>query len=475
MSDTQVLLEKISALRHRLDQVRGLADVPLPADRATPNDKAVREMEPTAPEGSSYEALADRTLRCLTCDAEPTALPTQLTSRARQLLERGRELLAQLRGLGDELSLEQETQALSTWYRATVAMTDTTIRLVGAFPDAPSAQLRLCGGIDATFAVVADRIARLTALVNRHREETARLDMLADLLTWLEQGKPLEIEPFTTLAETIAADSAHGMPLRFFQANADDPRRFVASHSLNVAQVVARLVQHDTDAPRPLIDAVLAALVHDAGMLRMPVEILVQPGPLADAQRRIVESHTRLGAEWVGRLLPGKTWLAEVTAGHHERINGTGYPSRLRDTQIAPLTRLLAVADVYAALNAPRPYRPALDSRPALTDTLMQAETGALDRYVAERLLRFGFYPPGAVVELADATIAAVIAAPTERKNVQALARPVVAVLIDAEGHPLPAPTYLDLTQSNGGHAIVRSLSGDERRDRLANHYPEFV
>ena len=219
---------------------------------------------------------------------------------------------------------------------------------------------------------------------------------------------------------------------------------------------------------------VLAALVHDAGMLRVPAEVLAQPGPLDDAGRRAVEVHARAGAEMVRRLLPEAAWLAEAAAAHHERLDGTGYPGGLREVQVSSLARLLAVCDTYAALCCPRPYRPARDTRTALTDTLLLAESGALDRGHAERLLQLSFYPVGSAVELADGSVGVVVATHLGRRDLNTPARPVVALLTDAQGQPLAAPLHLDLAECES-HSIVRSLAPAERRQVLGGHYPELA
>jgi HD-GYP domain-containing protein (c-di-GMP phosphodiesterase class II) len=299
------------------------------------------------------------------------------------------------------------------------------------------------------------------------------VERLANLLEALSAGQPLDISPFTALAEDVLVE-AQTAPLRFASAAAEEPARFIACHSLMVARVAARVVVHDAEFRSQRLDLVLAALVHDAGMLRVPAEILAKPSPLNDGQRRLVEGHARAGADMARRLLPGEAWLAETVAGHHERPDGTGYPAGLRDTQLSPPTRLLAVCDVYAALAAPRPYRPAAETRTALADTLLLAEQGALDRHSAERLLQLGFYPTGSVVELADGTIGLVLAAPYSRRDLNAPARPVVAVLADAQGRPLPMIEYLDLARCEG-RGIVRSLSPAERHELLCKQYPHVA
>ncbi len=148
-------------------------------------------------------------------------------------------------------------------------------------------------------------------------------------------------------------------------------------------------------------------------MLRVPAEILAHPGPLSDEQRRAVEAHCHAGVNLVAPLLLDSPWLAEAVRGHHERLDGTGYPDGLRDFQIKPLTRLLAVCDVYASFCTRRPYRPARETRTALTDTLLLADQGQLDRHYAECLLHLSFYPIGSVVELADGAVGVVVATPT--------------------------------------------------------------
>jgi HD-GYP domain-containing protein (c-di-GMP phosphodiesterase class II) len=210
------------------------------------------------------------------------------------------------------------------------------------------------------------------------------------------------------------------------------------------------------------------------GLLAIPAEILVQPDPLDDAQRRLLESHVQIGADRVRQLLPDGDWLTDAVAGHHERLDGTGYPGGLREMHISSLARLLAVCDVYAALCCPRPYRPARETRTALTDTLLQAEQGLLDREHAERLLLLSFYPVGTAVELADGSLGVVVATHRGRRELNNAARPVVVLLTDTQGQPLAGPRPLDLAQCLN-RSIVRSLSAVERRSLLGLRFPEWA
>ena len=107
--------------------------------------------------------------------------------------------------------------------------------------------------------------------------------------------------------------------------------------------------------------------VHDIGRIEVPQEILALPGALSDEQYEIVKQHTALGADVLTQAsLP---WpLAEIALQHHERLDGSGYPSGLRGDEIIMPARIVAVADVVEAMMMPRPYRPALGLEAALAE-----------------------------------------------------------------------------------------------------------
>lgn len=479
MSDTQVLLNRIAALRQRLEEAKG----PLPSAARRKESEPLLALQRQVTLGAEQSALLDASLRQLpetSAPGEAQVLPTHLTALAHRILERGREYLGRLRGLGEVLAQatalgpEPVEDPLAQLYRETAAMANTTLRMFQAFPNSPSGQLRLCEGLEAILSVIGQKLATLGVLAEQRRRTVDQVARLAELLESLSLELETDVQPFIALAEEVLAAAQDAMPMRFVQASPDQPARFVACHSLNVAQVAARVVRHDPDLRSRPLEVVLAALVHDVGMLLVPPALLAQVQPLNDEGRRQIEGHCRTGAQVASRLLPNGSWLAEAAAGHHERLDGTGYPDGLRELQISPLVRLLAVCDVYAALVAPRPQRTARETRTALTDTLLLAEQGKLDRAQAEHLLQLSFYPPGTVVELAEGTVAVVLAAHGTYHDLNAPARPVLALLTDRQGRPLALPRYVDLAQCEG-HSIVRTLSPDDRRRLLGRRYPEFV
>jgi HD-GYP domain-containing protein (c-di-GMP phosphodiesterase class II) len=479
MNSTQVLLSKIAALRQRIAPVEGsLSEADKPGGDKLTSRNGLDLLERKIASGSQEISLLDGSIRQLPGAVLPVEdradLPVRLTARGARLLQRGRDLLQGLRRLAEEPFLENQADPLAILHRETAAMLDSVLRTVQAFPQLPSAQTRLCDGLEVVLGEVADRLTILTSGLDHRRAEDARIASLAASLQRLVRGETVTLHSFLPLAEFILEAAKQGLPLRFVHADPGQPARHIACHSLIVAQVMARLIGADNEWQGRLHEPILAALLHDVGMLHVPAEILKQTSPLNDAQRRLVESHTSAGADILSRLMSTKNWLVEAAACHHERIDGTGYPNGLRGPELSPLVRLLMVCDIYAALCGPRAYRSALETRTALTDTLLLAEQGAIDQLQAERLLDLSFYPVGSVVELTDGAVGVVVASHPARKDLHSPSRPVLALLTEPQGQPLPFPCHLDLTHFEN-RSILRALPAAERMELLVRRYPELV
>ena len=107
-----------------------------------------------------------------------------------------------------------------------------------------------------------------------------------------------------------------------------------------------------------------AAAIHDVGKLHTPPEILGKAGRLTDAEVAIMRRHADEGAAMVAGL--GNSGLTAIVRHHHERFDGTGYPSGLKGAQIPLGARIIAVADTFDAITSDRPYRRGLAHKQAL-------------------------------------------------------------------------------------------------------------
>lgn len=117
----------------------------------------------------------------------------------------------------------------------------------------------------------------------------------------------------------------------------------------------------------------LAGLIHDIGKTRIPAEILTNPDKLSDAEFSIIKMHPLVGYD-ILKTIEFPWPIAQIVHQHHERMDGSGYPSGLPGGDIIIESRILAVADVVEAMSSHRPYRPALGRDRALLEVLQKRD-----------------------------------------------------------------------------------------------------
>lgn len=131
---------------------------------------------------------------------------------------------------------------------------------------------------------------------------------------------------------------------------------YTAGHNYRVAMYGVQLAQAMKLDPELLLALARGGLIHDVGKIRTPGEILNKPGKLDANERLIIEQHPIVGYEMC-KYIGFMTEELSVIRHHHERWDGTGYPDKLKGTEISLPARILAVADVYDALTSRRAYR----------------------------------------------------------------------------------------------------------------------
>ena len=123
----------------------------------------------------------------------------------------------------------------------------------------------------------------------------------------------------------------------------------------------------------------LAGMLHDLGKSKVPLATLDKPGPLTPDEWVTIRTHPERGAAILRKLDDVDPVVLDVTLHHHERLDGSGYPHGLSGDDLPLEARVIAVADVYEALTASRPYRAAIASDDALALLRGEAAAGRLD------------------------------------------------------------------------------------------------
>ena len=125
-----------------------------------------------------------------------------------------------------------------------------------------------------------------------------------------------------------------------------------------------------------------AALVHDIGKASIPQSILNKPGPLTEAETTIMRTHPSRGYYMIANQRGIDPLIVDVVLHHHEYLDGSGYPKRLRGEQISEAARLVTICDIYAALIERRSYKSPMgpaESYETLVDMGDKLDRGLLD------------------------------------------------------------------------------------------------
>lgn len=161
---------------------------------------------------------------------------------------------------------------------------------------------------------------------------------------------------------------------------------FTAMHSAGVATTavaLAELVGMSEDECKMMR---IAGHLHDLGKLKIPDEILDKPGKLTDEEFNIMKEHayyTWILLKDVGGFEQISAWAAL----HHEKLNGSGYPFHLSESELSLGSRIMTVADIFSALTEERPYRKSMEKGRVVAILREDAQRGLLSGSVADLLI----------------------------------------------------------------------------------------
>ena len=236
-------------------------------------------------------------------------------------------------------------------------------------------------------------------------------------------GHVLELGAFVVITAALVSDLARATPSRALHSQIDVRDVVTEQEELLgawVARLLARLATKDASTREHtrrvaqlavevgqelglkgarLRGLAVAALLHDIGKLQVPDTILSKAGPLTPAEFAVIKRHPGDG-ETLLEHIGGFAAEAPLVRGHHERLDGSGYPDGLRGGELSIELRILGVCDVYDALTSERVYRRAFDESRALA-ILEQGSGSSFDPDVLAALARVVGMAP--VVELRQA------------------------------------------------------------------------
>ncbi len=173
--------------------------------------------------------------------------------------------------------------------------------------------------------------------------------------------------------------------LRSLVSSIDAKDPYTSGHGERVALISRRIAEQMDYGASFCQKAYFGGLLHDIGKITVPGELLRKPSSLTDEELRLIRRHPINGA----RIIQGMEAMKDIVPavlGHHERVDGKGYPNRTPGSRLCALARIVAVADCFDAMTTRRAYRPAR-SIDAVRDELTRIAGTHLDATMVDALL----------------------------------------------------------------------------------------
>jgi HD-GYP domain-containing protein (c-di-GMP phosphodiesterase class II) len=241
---------------------------------------------------------------------------------------------------------------------------------------------------------------------------------------------------------------------------------YTFTHSVNVTIFSVSIGKRLGLSKLQLYDLGLAALFHDVGKSRVPIEVLNKEGPLSDDEWRIMQAHPWLGVLTLFGLrgygeIP---YRAIITAyEHHMKIDLTGYPKTIRPRELSVYSKIVAVADAFDAATTRRSYQTTPLQPDQVLREMWENPRRGQDPVLVKALINLtGVYPVGTCVVLDSYEVGVVHSA---NPDAMQLHRPIVRVVLTAQGVKLEDGYLADMAETgpdgNFRRTVIKVVNPD--------------
>jgi putative nucleotidyltransferase with HDIG domain len=286
------------------------------------------------------------------------------------------------------------------------------------------------------------------------------IDLMQQTFEQVQEGRELKLDTIRHIVELLiqkvagsSAALAQILAVKLYE-------NLTYCHSVNVATLsllIAKQVGFDAQSTAAIGEA---ALLHDIGKTRIPLELIRKPGALDKRERALMESHTTFGAEILVEVDGLRPLTPTVALEHHRGVRGSGYPE-LGDRVPHFMSQLVAVADIYEAITGARTYQdPGQPEQACLV--LARLAGGKLNSALVKAFVAaVTFFPVGSVVRTSRDETGVVIAT-----NASEPLHPTIALVASDFGR-LPGEVNTAERDSSGGYArhIVETIKPPDALD----------
>ncbi|HJV24313.1 MAG TPA: HD-GYP domain-containing protein [Aromatoleum sp.] len=288
------------------------------------------------------------------------------------------------------------------------------------------------------------RVSRDVEIQRARRLQGEAEQIVRDLMGDVRIGRQIELEKVEPLVEKIVSSIFRQPDALLPLLHLKDHDDYTFMHSVSVCALLTSFAR-TLELPREVIKEIsIGALLHDVGKAKVPDGILNKPAKLTEAEFDKMKSHV-VQSKLILQHTPGISEIAlDVAAQHHERYDGTGYPNKLKGSEISLYGQMGAIVDVYDAITSNRVYHKGMPPTQALRKLLEWSKYHFDPKLVHAFIRSVGIYPSGSLVRLESGKLAVV-----QAQNSEHLLQPTVLVMFDALRRCYVPPHLLDLAKSS--------------------------
>lgn len=265
----------------------------------------------------------------------------------------------------------------------------------------------------------------------------------------VRMGKAVSAEAAMPIIEELTASVVRNQGALISLVRLKTKDDYTYMHSVAVCALMIALAKQLRLSEAETRQAGLAGLMHDIGKAAIPHDVLNKPGALTDDEFELVKKHPKRGYALLKQANITDTATLDVCLHHHEKIDGSGYPDRLKGDEISLFAKMGAVCDVYDAVTSNRPYKAGWE--PGLSLQRMAQWKNHFDPEVFKAFVKsVGIYPIGTVVKLKSGHLGVVI-----DQTEQSLLKPLVKVFFSIPHKKIIEPITIDLSMDDVNDKII--------------------
>ncbi len=315
--------------------------------------------------------------------------------------------------------------------------------------------------IDSSYYSEPKRFDREMKIAEQYHQLLSR--DVAQIFDDIRVGRGLELKSVRESTKHMVESVIRHPDAFVWMAKLHQHHKYSYGHSIRSSILSCVLGRHLGFNEYKLDVLTLGALLSEIGKAKLPRSLLEKRTALDEEEVEKLREHVMIGVEILDRCPGISSDVIEIVQNHHERYNGSGYPSRLAGDEIPVTASIAGLADCYDAMTSIKPYTDSVMTTSEATDYLYTQRDNLFQGQLIEEFIQaLGIYPTGTLVELSTGEIGLIIS-----QNVKQRIQPEILVVLNEQKTLHPKPVVLNLRKYNFKNedlpiSIVKALPSGE-------------